>query len=226
MSKGKKATIIQQNLKHLREKRKLSIQEMASLLGVVNRGTYYAWERGDSQPNISMLLKIAHEFDISVDELLKVDFGKKPVHADSDNAQDIYEVELVPYKAAAGYSAAYADPEWIEGNLQMIRIPFKPPIGVVRAFPVEGDSMEPKVSDGAYIVGVKLQDPKSEVVPGKDYVVVTRDMGILYKVFFWNNNKAQLISLNHSKHKPIEIEGNDIGEVWKCFCALDIRKND
>ena len=55
-------------------------------------------------------------------------------------------------------------PEWQEENLRTIQIPFKPPIGEVRAFPVLGDSMEPKVSEGAYIVAVKLQDPRNETI--------------------------------------------------------------
>lgn len=123
------------------------------------------------------------------------------------------------------HNNSYADPEWIEENLRRIKIPFKPPIGEVRAFPVEGDSMVPIVSDGAFIVGVKIQDPKNEVIQGKDYIIVTRDMGIMYKIFYWKGLKAQLISYNHEKHPPIEIEGEDIIQVWKYFCALNIGSN-
>ena len=226
MSKGNETAILQRNLKHLRTKRGLSIQEMAKTLGLSNRGTYYAWERGKSQPNISMLLKLAHEFDISVDELLSMDLSKVAENSASTQTEGTYEVEIVPYKAAAGYSASYSDPDWQEENLRKIQIPFKPPIGEVRAFPVSGDSMEPKVSEGAFIVAVKLQDPRNEAIQGKDYIIVTRDRGIMYKILFWKDNGAQLISLNHAKQGPIDIEGDDIVQVWKFFCVMEMRKGE
>ncbi|MGI9543629.1 MAG: XRE family transcriptional regulator [Cyclobacteriaceae bacterium] len=222
MPKGKKAVVLQKNLKHLRESHSLSIQEMANNLGLAHRATYYSWERGDAQPNIHTLLRLAHEFDISVDELLKTDLSKKGKAGSKDQADGIFEVELIPHKAAAGYSAFYADPEWKEEHFRKIKIPFKPPMGEVRAFPIEGDSMEPKVSDGAFVVAVHLQDPKNEVIPGKDYIVVTRDLGIMYKIFFWKKKQAQLVSLNYEKHPPIEIEGEDITQIWRYFCSLDV----
>jgi len=207
------------NLRYLRKKRSLSIQEMSSLLGIEHKTTYYSWERGDSQPNIHMILKIAHEFDVSVDELLKNDLSKRNIQIKEDG-KNLFEVEIIPYKAIAGYSTSYADPEWIENNLQKIKIPFKPPMGQVRAFPIEGDSMEPKVADGSYVIGVKLQDPKNEVIEGKDYLIVTRDQGIMYKFFYWLGENAELRSQNHFKHPPIKILGADIIEVWKYFCAI------
>jgi phage repressor protein C with HTH and peptisase S24 domain len=199
-----------------------SIQSMADALGGIHRGTYYSWERGDAQPNIEMLLKLAHEFDISVDELLNRELKNQSGKKLPDNTTGIYEVELVPYKAVAGYSASYADPEWRDKNLRKISIPFKPPMGEVRAFPVEGDSMEPKVSHGSYIIGVRLHDPMREVKEGKDYLIVTRDNGILYKILFRMEDGAELRSLNYKKHSPIRIRGEDIVQVWKYFCALDI----
>jgi transcriptional regulator with XRE-family HTH domain len=112
MKGTRNSSVLQRNLKYLRELRKYSIQSMADALGGIHRGTYYSWERGDAQPNIEMLLKLAHEFDISVDELLNRELKNQSGKKLPDNTTGIYEVELVPYKAVAGYSASYADPEW------------------------------------------------------------------------------------------------------------------
>ena len=204
------------NLQYLRTKRNCSIQEMAKTLGLKNRSTYYSWERGESQPNIAMLLKIANEFEISLDELLRTDLSK----SFADPQHNVYEVEIVPLKAVAGYSSSYADPEWCRDNIKKISIPFQPPVGTVRAFPIEGDSMEPKVSEGSYVVAVRVEDPRNEVIEGKDYIVVTRDNGIMYKFLFRKDSGVQLVSSNR-KHPPIELINEDIQELWKFFCLIE-----
>lgn len=221
MEKKRKTSILQKNIKYLREKNELSLQGIANALGVLNRATYYSWERGDAEPNIKMLMKLANEFDISVDELIRVDLAKKSLYDIEMNKIDTYEVEMVPYKVAAGYSASYSDPEWLFENIRTISIPYKPPHGEARAFPIIGDSMEPKVSDGSYVIGVKLESPMTEVVQGQDYIVVTRTYGIMFKILFWKGDKVQLVSLNHSVQAPIELEGNEILQIWKFFCSLN-----
>jgi phage repressor protein C with HTH and peptisase S24 domain len=197
---------------------------MSIELGGVHRATYYSWEIGGSQPNIQMILLLAHTLDESVDRLLSVDLKKESKKTESRNLKGVYEVELLPLKAVAGYSASYSDPEWIDQNVKTITIPFKPPMGEVRAFPIIGDSMEPKVSDGSYVIGVRLQNPKREIKEGNDYLIVTRDNGIMYKIFFKMKEGAELRSLNYKKHPPIRILGQDIIQVWEFFCALDIGK--
>jgi transcriptional regulator with XRE-family HTH domain len=220
----KKFSLLQKNLKFLRLTKEYSIKKLADALGGVHRATYYSWETGGAQPNIQMILRLAHELDVSVDQLLKKDLKTERKKTGSNNDSGIYEVELVPYKVAAGYSASYSDPEWIGENLSKIIIPFKPPIGEVRAFPIFGDSMEPKVSDGSFVIGVRIENPKRQLKEGKDYLIVTRDNGIMYKIFFKMKDGAELRSLNYKKHPPIRIKREDIIQVWQFFCALDIGK--
>ena len=222
MSKKSELLLLKKNLKFLRTSKKLSIQEMSKLIGAEHRATYYSWERGDSQPNIKTILKIAHDFDISVDELLNTDLSINTI-PEKNNQDDVYNIEMVPYKAVAGYSSCYSDPEWREENIKTLKIPYKPPYGEVRAFPVVGDSMEPKVKDGSYIVAVKLQNLKEEIEQGKDYIIVTKNDGIMYKIFYWkdiNEGKIQLVSINQAHHPPFEILATDIIQVWNFFCTI------
>ncbi|MBV6640906.1 MAG: LexA family transcriptional regulator [Cyclobacteriaceae bacterium] len=207
------------NLKFLREKSGYSIQEMARVLSIKNRSTYYAWERGDANPNLESIMKIAKTFDVSLEELLKKDLSVKRKVKQS-LSDSLYEIEIVPRKAAAGYSVYFDDPEWSDQHIKKMSIPFKPPIGEVRAFPIEGDSMEPTVSDGSYVVAVKLLD-LNEVKDGNNYIVVTKDDGILFKRFF--KKDANLINLlsDNPRVPPREIKKQDILEIWRFYMALE-----
>ena len=65
------------------------------------------------------------------------------------------EIHLVPVKAAAGYLAGYADPEFID-ELNTFTLPMLAP-GNYRAFEIVGDSMLPTPS-GSVIVGEKIDN--------------------------------------------------------------------
>ena len=62
---------------------------------------------------------------------------------------------FVPVKAAAGYLAGYADPEFID-ELNTFTLPMLAP-GKYRAFEIVGDSMLPTQS-GSVIVGERVGD--------------------------------------------------------------------
>lgn len=58
------------NLKELRLADQLSQTALAEKIGV-NQRTISSWELGVGQPNFDILLKLAHFFDVSVDDLLE-----------------------------------------------------------------------------------------------------------------------------------------------------------
>ena len=57
------------DLKSLRSHKHVTQQRLASDLGI-SRSTVAMWENGSNEPDNAMLLKLAHYFSISVDELL------------------------------------------------------------------------------------------------------------------------------------------------------------
>lgn len=61
--------MLHENIKHFRQRKGLSQQDLASRLNVV-RQTVSKWEKGYSVPDAEMLIKLAAVLDVSVTELL------------------------------------------------------------------------------------------------------------------------------------------------------------
>jgi transcriptional regulator with XRE-family HTH domain len=60
-----------EKLHALRQSRKLSLKEMAILLGYVAHGYISELESGKKIPTVSLVLKIARLFNVTTDQLLK-----------------------------------------------------------------------------------------------------------------------------------------------------------
>src|SRR6185437_3858275 len=121
------------------------------------------------------------------------------------------DIQLVPVKAAAGYLAGYADPEFLD-ELNTFTLPMLAP-GNYRAFQIVGDSMLPTTS-GSVIVGEKVDDIE-EIKSNQTYIVVSRNEGIVYKRVMKNNkskNKLTLVSDNTS-YQPYNVNSDDVGLV-------------
>lgn len=209
---NKASNFIKSNIRHLRDSKDKTLEEMAQYLGLSGKSAYRAYEQGDAVPAIHILLKLASYFDVSLDELVRVDLTKGATIIDIKVA----EVSVVPVKARAGYLTGFEDTSYLDG-LKKISIPYKP-YGIARAFEIEGDSMEPQVSNGSYVVGVKVN--RNEFQSGKDYVVVTSDGEVMYKTVMQNGGNLNLISRN-IKYKIQEIKSESIVEMWRYFCHVN-----
>lgn len=62
-------TMFRDNLRNIRKKNRVSQTELAEYLGVSQR-TVSHYEKGDCEPSLTLLCKIAGYFRITVDELL------------------------------------------------------------------------------------------------------------------------------------------------------------
>ena len=60
------------NIKHFRQQKKMTQEQLAQLLGV-SAAAISKWEVGNSYPDISMLLPLAHIFSVTLDELMEFD---------------------------------------------------------------------------------------------------------------------------------------------------------
>src|SRR5690606_2131504 len=127
-------SIIQNNVKFIREHKGLSQEEFAEELNWT-KPTVGSYEEGRSFPSINRLIELSDYCKIPIDVLVRRDLRKAnlssfievgnnrvlfPILVDSDN-EDL--IEVVPIKATAGYLAGYDDPEYIE-QLQKIKLPF------------------------------------------------------------------------------------------------------
>jgi len=211
-----------QNLKYLRKLRGWTQEEFAAKLGI-KRSLLGAYEEERAEPRIEVLEVVGDMFKLTLDELLRKELSDtKGNYLSKRRAQKMAaatnDIQLVPVKAAAGYLAGYADPEFLD-ELNTFTLPMLAP-GNYRAFEIVGDSMLPTAS-GSVIVGEKVDDLE-EVKSNQTYIVVSRNEGIVYKRVMKNNKaktKLTLISDN-TAYQPYNVNTDDVLEVWKAQMVI------
>ena len=206
-----------QNLKYLRKLRGWTQEEFANKLRI-KRSLLGAYEEERADPRIDVLEIVADMFKLSLDDLLRKDLSEtKASYLSKRRAMKLAsgrnDIPFVPVKAAAGYLAGFADPEFVD-ELNTFTLPMLAG-GDYRAFEIVGDSMMPTPS-GSVIVGERI-DSLEEVKTNNTYIVVSKTDGIVYKRVMKNNrqkNKYTLISDNPS-YQPYNVAAEDILEVWQ-----------
>lgn len=209
------------NLKYLREIKKISQQQAADNLGLP-RTTLGDYERNHTEPNIEMLCKIARYFNVRLDDLLQLQLEQLKTYDPGErdlkilavtlDHQQRQNIELVDVKAEAGYLHAFQDPQYIR-QLPRMYIP-RLPQGNLRAFEISGDSMLP-VESGSIIVG-QYVEKINEIKNDQLYILIHKLDGIVFKRLrvLKEKKEIQLISDNPS-YESYTIPFNQIGEVWQ-----------
>lgn len=210
-------SLANKNLRYLRKLRGWTQEEFAQKLRI-KRSLLGAYEEERAEPRIDILETVADMFRLTLDELLRKDVSDtKSNYLAKRRAQKLAngraEIPFVPVKAAAGYLAGYADPEFVD-ELNTFTLPMLAG-GDYRAFEIVGDSMMPTPS-GSVIVGErveKLDDAKAN----QTYIVVSRSEGIVYKRLVKTTrqkNKYTLVSDNPA-YQPYQVDAEDILEIWQ-----------
>lgn len=217
-------SIAGKNLKYLRKLRGWTQEEFSNKLGI-KRSLIGAYEEERADPRLEVLNTISEMFKLTLDDLLRKDLSesKGGNYLAKRRQQKLLDysnvIHFVPVKAAAGYLAGFADPEFID-ELNTFTLPMLTS-GNYRAFEIIGDSMLPTPS-GSVIVGEKvegLDDVKSNFA----YIVVSRNEGIVYKRMLKNNrakNKYTLMSDN-PQYQPYQVNAEDIIEVWQAQVVIN-----
>lgn len=222
-------SIFSENLRTLRHQKDLSQQKLATEL-IITRVRLAKYEEGKSEPPFDILKSIAKYFQVSIDILINVDLSKIPKDTllkMEDNrillpitidktGKDF--IEILPYKAKAGYLSGYSDPEFIE-KMQQMQLPFLGK-GKHRAFPIDGDSMPPH-NDKSFIVG-KYIEKLADIKDGATYVVLSRNDGIVYKRIFRKNKRdaIYIFKSDNPIYAPYEVHASDILEIWQHVCSF------
>jgi transcriptional regulator with XRE-family HTH domain len=219
-------TKLASNLKYLRKKGKISQGELAEEFEVA-RTTMGDYERGKTEPNLEMLIRMSQKFDVAIDELITHDLTHNEleivrhdglrvlaISVDQDNNENI---ELVDTKAEAGYLDSFQDPEYIR-DLPKISFP-NIPSGTFRGFEIRGDSMLPMESGS--IVLCSYVEQIDQIKDGKTYVVVSEEQGLVYKRVINKKEDSKLIlSSDNESYVPYEINYKDVSEVWQYYAHL------
>lgn len=215
-------SIAGQNLKYLRKLRGWTQEEFAAKLGI-KRSLLGAYEEERAEPRIDVLEVVGDLFKLTLDDLLRKELSEtKGSYISKRRAQKLVaasnEIQLVPVKAAAGYLAGYADPEFLD-ELNTFTLPMLAP-GNYRAFEIVGDSMLPTPS-GSVIVGEKVDDLE-ELKSNQTYVVVSRNEGIVYKRVLKNNKSRTKLTLvsDNTAYQPYQVNSDDVIEVWKAQMVI------
>jgi len=211
-----------QNLKYLRKLRGLTQEEFAQKLGI-KRSLLGAYEEERAEPRMEVLETVCDMFKLTMDDLLRKDLSDtKSNYLSRRRAMKLAtgrsEIPFVPVKAAAGYLAGYADPEFVD-ELNTFTLPMLSG-GNYRAFEIVGDSMLPTPS-GSVIVGEKI-DNLEDVKNGNAYIVISRHEGIVYKRIQKNGrskSKITLVSDNPIYH-PYTVNTDDVLEMWQAQMVI------
>lgn len=211
------------NLRYLRKLRGWTQEEFANKLKI-KRSLVGAYEEERAEPRLDVLENLCSIFKLSLDELLLKDLTavKGSNYLDKRRqlkmASEAQVIQFVPVKAAAGYLAGYADPDFVD-ELNTFTLPMLAP-GNYRAFEIIGDSMLPTPS-GSVIVGEKIESVE-DVKSNNTYIVVSKGEGIVYKRIMKNNrskNKLMLVSDN-PHYTPYSVNAEDVLEIWRAEMVI------
>lgn len=207
------------NLRYLRKLRGWTQDQFANKLQI-KRSLLGAYEEERAEPRLDVLEQIANIFKLSLDDLLLKDLSvpngggsyidkRRAMKLSADTNS---EIPFVPVKAAAGYLAGYADPEFVE-ELNSFTLPMLTP-GDYRAFEITGDSMLPTPS-GSIVVGERVENIE-DVKNHNPYIVVSKNGGIVFKRIQRNNRNKESITLvsDNNLFEPYPISLKEVVELW------------
>ncbi|WP_276496127.1 XRE family transcriptional regulator [Pontibacter litorisediminis] len=222
--------LVTSNIRHLRKHAGLTQAQLAEKLDI-KRSLVGAYEEGRAEPKLSTLVNVARLFEVSLDDLVTRDLvqeapagvaegtgrahgGNLRVLAITVDEQENENIELVPYKASAGYLNGYADAEFIE-ELPRFKLPMLGSGGTFRAFEISGDSMLP-IASGTVIVGRFIED-WSQIKDGTPCIIVSQKEGVVFKRVFNKIKDAAVLRLHSDNpvYSPYEVHVEDVVEIWE-----------
>lgn len=218
-------TIEIKHFKEVREENNYTQAEFAALLGINNSTADI--ERGRTKLSGKVVSELLRQFGInplwlfgeSGQKYLQITKGDVSPKVITVNSSDNENILMVNQKAAAGYPHNVQDVEWYH-KLPAFDIPLPEFRNAsYRGFQIEGDSMLPNYRAGEWVLGKALENIDM-ANNNKVYVVVLYDSVLVKKIQkLPDPSKILLISLNE-EYLPIEININNIQELWQVNSKL------
>lgn len=225
------------NIKFLRERKKISQGILAEKLGIT-RAKLAALESGQTKaPQPEDYINFSAYFKISIDTLLKIDLSRltgyklRELEAGNDvyitgsnirilaistDKQNNENIEYVPVKAKMGYKAGYRDPEYI-ATLPKYSLPNLPGHKTFRIFPSMGESMLP-IKPGTDFITEYAED--WEALQNCPCVLVLKSGGadFVFKFVSWQKKERNFLlrSLN-DEYQAYTVPADEVLEVWKYY---------
>lgn len=214
------------NLKYLRKKHGETQQQLAAVLGIP-RTTLTGYELGNTEPGLTVMLKLAKHYGISIEDLVNAKLSDERLSIIKDERMKILamtvdesgegNIELVSTKAEAGYIESFEDPEFIR-ELPKLKFP-NIKQGTYRAFEIRGDSMLPMPSGS--IVICSYVERLLDVKDNQTYVIVSKTEGVVYKRVKNNAKAKKLILISDNElYQPYGIDWAEVSEIWQYYAHL------
>lgn len=213
-----KKNLFGKNLRYLRLRNNITQDELANELGYKSFTTIQKWEAGITEPNMTILNKLADKWDLSLDELVNVDLETKRYDSLPKNTtiiqptsdykkQNTHSNSLTVYgKVCAGDGfEAFEDP------IDEIGDPYYRIKQEKFALLVEGDSMNNVVNNGMYAI-----IEKKEIVNNGDIAVILIDNEVSMLKRFYKLDESTVVlkpDSSNSEHKSMIFENNDINRL-------------
>lgn len=224
-----------ENLKYLRERKKLSQDSIATLLGY-SRAKIAALESGHTKaPQPADYITLSAYFKISIDSLLKVNLchltelqlreleagndvytmgSKIRVLAISVDKENRENAEFIPIKAKAGYRSGYNNPEYI-GSLPKFNIPVLPRNGTFRTFPISGASM--LLPANSFITG-KFMENWKEMKPETPCILILKgEADFVYKMVTLTADGTFVLRSLNKEFQTYTLALDEVLEVWQFY---------
>jgi len=198
-SYGDTMSIFGQRLKMLRQEKGIKQEELAQMLNI-SRKTISAYETGRANPQMDTIQKVAKIFGVTVDFLLGN--TDSPVPVPTPHVEK-FDVRYIPVYngVCAGNKGTYP-----EGNVIIDHIPIPAHLNGKFGIRVHGDSMEPEIHDGDFVI----VDPEIQIEHGDKVVVILEEPYsstpcAFVKIFRKQNGVVILQSIN-SNYAPIVLQ--------------------
>lgn len=219
---------IHEKIKRARILADLTEEEMAEKLGI-KRSTYQYWEK--KTPSLDKIKQVAEVlglpddyFFISDDEgdTVNNDFIKRRQKLKLHDSLASDGVLFVPVSAKAGYLTHISDQIYLN-QLEKVYLPGFPYRGErYRIFEVEGDSMEPTLAQGYFIVAERVEQEAWHQVANYYIYIIVMENDILIKRLFKKDEKTYVvISDNEEFYPQFLLPASDIKELWVVKRKID-----
>ncbi len=217
--------------REIREDLHFTQVEFAEKLGIKN--TTADIERGRTKLSGEVIKELLKQFRINplwiygesnqkYLDLDKVNVMPKVITVDGEGNDNTL---MVNQKAAAGYPQNIQETGW-QKKLPAFNLPLPEYRNATyRGFQVEGNSMEPNLEAGEWVLG-KAMDNISYINEGKIYVIITFDSVLVKKLYKIPNNSSEvrLVSIN-PEYPPFNLAVNEIQELWQVNSKLTFSLN-
>lgn len=216
------------NIQRLRTARGLSQQALATALDVA-RTTISNWEKGVAYPLFGDLIRLANLFGVTLNDLVSLpDVGHTssqplarrtaPQSSQPLTAPQIADppswyggegnIIVLDTKAAAGLFKHHGHQEHWSGQPRIKLFGQRYTGNGLFAIQVEGDSMEPVLHAGDWLVIRELHD-REQVRDGRIHVIVTKGGVVTKRVRRSLGGETLLCESDNPEHKPYHIGADD-----------------